>query len=92
MSEEVKYYSVEEALDLADLENGHVFMNPSAGMIVGADWSKKELTKLIKTAKTLRQGGSSCSDLGHGLVAFDGKDNYFIQTRKKAEAELKGLE
>jgi len=58
----------------------HVFLNPSAGMLVGADWSREAILKLLETAETLRIGGTQCIGMGHGLVAFKDGRNHFIES------------
>jgi hypothetical protein len=58
----------------------HVFVNPN-GMLVGADWSRKEVLKLLKEADEIQIGGEQCIAFKHGLVATSGARNHFIESK-----------
>jgi len=62
-------------------EEIHVFLNPSPGVMVGADWDRAQILELLEKAETLRIGGPQCVGLGHGLVAFHEGRNHFIESK-----------
>jgi hypothetical protein len=74
---------------VAMLEDGdgdvHVFMNP-AGMLIGADWRREQVLKMLKVGKC-ELGGEMCKKMGHGLVCAHQGKYHFVQT-KKATAEM----
>jgi hypothetical protein len=81
MQDEKQKLTFERAVELLnDGEEIHVFLNPN-GMLVGADWSRKEILKLLKDAESIEVGGPSCINLKHGLVAWHGNRPHFIESR-----------
>lgn len=82
MNGEITKLTIEEAVKSL-VPNGddyiHVFMNPG-GMLVGADWSRKEIMKLLETAERIEIGGTGCVGMKHGLAVFGGGRWYFIES------------
>lgn len=70
----------EEALSLLpDEDSIHTFRG-LPGVLIGADWDKKELVEEIEHCKC-EIGGPMCRALDHGLVIWTGNDPLFIKTR-----------
>lgn len=68
---------------LPDSEHIHVQMNPGYGMLIGADWNKKDVLDHIEQ-HDCEVGGEMCRKMNHGLVVwFEGKDNrpMFVETK-----------
>jgi len=73
-------------------ETTHVFANPSNGMLIGADWSRKAIKDLFERCKYIER----CDPTGkaramkHGLAVRDFDDrNLFVETD---ETKLKAYE
>lgn len=70
--------TVQEAIDLVKPgDEVHVFRCAPA-CLIGADWSRTEVLKLINDAQFRQIGGDACVALSHGLVATLNGENYFI--------------
>lgn len=61
----------------------HTFRD-GIGMLIGADWSRKDLIKAIKKAKP-ELAGEMATNMKHGLVIFDDHGPLFIQTKENHE-------
>lgn len=86
MSDEKYFLSKEEALKLiGPKESVHVFLNPGVGMIIGADWSWKEITQLIEDSQTIEIGGEECKRMKHDIVAFNKGRYHFIERGARDE-------
>lgn len=59
----------------------HTFVNPN-GMLIGADWSKKELIEKINNSKDndLEIGGETCKGLKHALIMHSDNRVLFVET------------
>ena len=66
---------------LPDSEYIHVFKNPN-GMLIGADWDKKEIIKLINEFGACLSG-EQAKAMGHGLAVNNGRW-IFIETKKES--------
>lgn len=85
-ADEKVIYTAEQAIALLpDGESVHVFTNP-AGMLLGADWERAEVEKLIRAAPQREQAGETATRMGHGLVVWNEKGDkpYFVSTRQEA--------
>ena len=51
---------------LADGDEVHVFSNPGAGMLLGADWSRADVLREIAENKP-ELTGPTMAEMGHGL-------------------------
>lgn len=77
--------SAEQAIDcLPKCDDIHVFTNPG-GMLIGADWRRKDIVETINNAEKIEIGGPVCRGTGHGLVVFPKNakyqsDLYFVQS------------
>lgn len=71
--------AVEAIALLPDGDSIHVFLNPG-GMLIGADWSRESIHKLIADAESLEVGGDQCIQMGHGLVAKHKGRHHFIES------------
>ena len=70
---------------LPDGDEIHTFRNPNAAMLIGADWGRDELLKVIQ-ASQCEIGGEQCRNSGHGLVVWTDKNNpLFVETRKDVD-------
>jgi hypothetical protein len=65
---------------IPDQEMIHTFRNPGIGMLVGADWDRQELIKLIKNSK-VELSGPEAASMKHGLVLKDEYGYLFIETK-----------
>lgn len=81
--EERKFLTVDEAKEkISDNDTIHVFANPGVNMLVGADWSRKQVIALIEKSETREIGGEMCRKMRHGLVVYDGSKHWFIESDK----------
>lgn len=87
MSEERTFITKEKALEyIGNNDYVHVFLNNSA-MLIGADWSIKEIKNLLDKAKTIEIGGETCRRMKHGIVV-DYEDRFhFIAATLPNETE-----
>lgn len=53
---------------LGDKSEVHVLLNPNAGMLIGADWTRAEIDRMLDAAETIEVGGEECKRMKHGLV------------------------
>lgn len=60
----------------------HTFVNPGAGLLVGADWSRDAVIELLKTGKP-ELSGEEATKMNHGIVAWDGEKYVFVQTKSQ---------
>lgn len=60
----------------------HVFMNPGAGMLVGADWSRKDIVDLFNRSKPTLSGPEA-ANMKHGIAVMDGGRWLFVETSEK---------
>ena len=58
----------------------HTFVNPTIGVLIGADHTKEEIDAEIKNAKDLQIGGDECRRLSHQLVIDVDGHRYFVAT------------
>jgi len=56
----------------------HTFVNP-AGILVGADWTRKEILKALKKHKVVVTG-SQAQAMKHGMAFWDGSMHVFVET------------
>lgn len=76
--------TVDEALAmLVDGEDIHTFLNPAVGIIVGADWSRKEAEDLIRRSPSRKQSGEQALSMKHGIAVQDGRRWVFMQTKEE---------
>lgn len=81
MSKEKQLLTVEQAKEaLPKGETIHVFLNPSGGMLIGGDWGRDEIYKLLDSADTIEVGGKECVRMGHGLVVTKDKRHHFVES------------
>lgn len=81
MTDERTFLTVEQATALLpDGDTIHVFLNPNAAMLIGADWSRKEIIELLSDSEILEVGGEACLKMGHGLVALKNNRYHFIES------------
>jgi hypothetical protein len=69
MSEEREILTKEAALKLlGEGKTIHVMLNPSPGMIVGADWNREDIIELIAGCESVEIGGEMSRKMKHPLV------------------------
>jgi hypothetical protein len=86
------HYTVHEALEMLPSGNtANVKVNNVAGMIVGADWTKANLLKVMMNARLIEASGPIAAGTGFGLhvLAEDGS-RYFVETRNATDAAKGG--
>lgn len=88
---ERKFLTASEAWHIIAEENPskdeiHVFMNPRADLLVGADWSRNAIKDLLSTARHIElcDANGRARAMKHGicLVSHEG-ESYFIETDEK---------
>jgi len=65
----------------------HVFLNPGVGILLGADWDRKDVLALLAKATRIEETGEHSQRMGHGLAALEGNEWRFIETRKVVEVK-----
>lgn len=86
MSDERRMFlDYEEAVAmLADGDMIHTFTNPSASVLVGADWDRAEILEILRGHVEL--AGPQATAMGHGLVVERGPGEWlYIETRGRGE-------
>lgn len=71
-------------MNVSEMDPGktiHVFLQPNGGMLVGADWSEKEIIKLIEAAERIEIGGTMCRSMNHGVVVTREGREYFVESK-----------
>ena len=84
MKSERVFLTTKEAKSLFDKrkKSVHTFIN-TMGMLIGADWEKKDIFKLLKKCK-VEIGGEQCRKLSHGLVIWrTEKDLLYVEVDDK---------
>lgn len=84
------FLTADEAISLLKGSHIHTFRN-SPMMLIGADWSKKSLVKLLKEVPpdSIEIGGEQCRKMGHGLVVWTSEnDPLFVQVDDNKLTEL----
>ena len=82
--------TVEQAMELLDVQHGkvHTFLNPGAGMLVGADWPVKAVRKCFEE-NGVELAGEQATQMGHGVVSIEaGSRAVFFATKKDAKAAV----
>ena len=64
---------------LPESDTIHTFVNPGASMLIGADWSRKQVLETFKKF-TPELSGKEASSMKHGIVIWDGKKHVFFET------------
>ena len=63
-----KYLTYDEAVSLLpDGEQIHTFVNPITDLLIGADWSRKEILDALRKS-TIQRTGPEARKMGHGIV------------------------
>lgn len=80
-----KIITAEKALEyIGDAKEIHVFLNPG-GMLLGADWTRAQILKLMETADRIELGGRLAMNMGHGVVITKGNKPHFISANVPKE-------
>ena len=83
MSEDRQFLTIREAIALLDDgDEIHVFCNPQAGTLLGADWSRKEVLDAIEKASFREVTGPMAQKVNHGLAIANEHGQWFIKTKK----------
>lgn len=83
---EREFITKDRALELiGDRETVHVFLNPSASMLIGADWSLGDIKNILDKAETIEIGGEQCKAMKHPIVALHGGKYHFIEANLAEE-------
>ena len=71
--------TVEEAISLMpDGKTIHVYCNPN-GMLIGADWKRKDAIKEFEAnPNTIQVGGEMCRRMNHAIVVLKDDGNWFL--------------
>jgi len=81
----MKNFTKQQAiLALPEGEDVHVQMNPGENILIGADWKKEDIIKMIEEHET-EVGGDICIGMGHGIVIwYEGRDKrpMFVEHKK----------
>lgn len=78
---EKRFLTADEAISLLnDGESIHTFVNPNGAMLVGADWDRKDVIKILKkNSGEIEIGGNTCREMKHAIVVWRGDDPLFIE-------------
>jgi len=72
--------NIDEAINmLPDGGNIHTFRNPSAGMMIGADWNRDDIIEAMNK-HGVGLSGEQAKAMDHGLVLEDKSGFLFIET------------
>lgn len=52
-----------------------------ASALIGADWKRADIIKLIEESGSAQLGGEQCTRMGHGLVLEDDHGFLFVETK-----------
>jgi hypothetical protein len=61
----------------------HVLVNPAGGVLVGADWTRAEILRLLDEAEVVELGGPECRRIEHPVVATRRGERYFIAAKDR---------
>lgn len=88
MSDKI-FITPEQAISLLNEGDSiHTFRNPN-GMLMGADWSRKEIIKALRSNPTgIQIGGEICRQMKHALIIEDAHGYLFIETNEQKLNEL----
>ena len=82
MVKDATVISIEDAIArLPDGPNIHTFRNPSAGMMLYADWDREKLIAAMKAAPVIICTGPLASAVNHGIALHDNAGCLFIETK-----------
>lgn len=82
--------TVEQAMALLDVQEGrvHTFVNPGAGVLVGADWTVEQARQCFE-ANGVELAGEEATAMRHGVAAFEsGRRAVFFATKVDALAQV----
>lgn len=80
MNEDRELLTPEKAEDfLPKTDRIHTFRQARNGMLIGADWDREEILKVIREF-TPELSGEVATKMGHGIVIFDNTGPLFVQT------------
>ena len=84
MNDEPQELTYDEAVALLpDGDRVHTALN-GAGIIIGANWDRENLLKLLRESPRREVTGPAAQSMGHGLAAVDPDGQIlFIETRKE---------
>ena len=78
--------SIEDALAMLDgKEEVHAFVNPSAGILLGADWSRNDAEIYIAAAESRELAGEQAQKAKHGLAVHGKHGLVFFATKQKED-------
>lgn len=67
---------------LPDKEEIHTFRQSAMGVLLGADWGRKDILELLSKHQ-VELAGETATGMNHGLVVRDGIGFVFVETRNK---------
>ena len=62
----------------------HTFRSPNGGMLIGTDWERKTILKLLKASKEIHVTGEMAQKMNHGIAVKDKYGWLFIATKDVA--------
>jgi hypothetical protein len=69
----------EQAVELiGDRESIHTLVNPSPSILIGCDYSRKEIMEAIEQSHLIEVAGESAKSMGHGIVIWTSESNYMF--------------
>lgn len=66
---------------LADGDEVHCILNPNIDMLLGADWAREDVIKLIRSSSDIRATGPMAQSMGHGVAALANGDWHYFSTK-----------
>lgn len=88
------YITTEQAISvLPDGNTVHTFYNPGFGL-VGADWSKEDITDKLRRSDIIELTGPAACGMGHGMCVYNKNtkwqsDILFVETDEARVSALK---
>jgi hypothetical protein len=87
MSEEREVVTYDEAVAmLPDGDSIHTFIESMSGVLLGADWERDEILKVLKAGEPERTGPAA-SGMNHGLAVITPGRRLFIETKPSPTKE-----
>ena len=74
----------EQAIEMLGEDEGqvHAFMNPDAGILLGADWNIEQAKEYICLASSRELAGPAAQKSKHGLAVFGNRGLVFFKTKE----------
>jgi len=65
----------------------HTYLNPAAGMMLGADWDRAEVLRALRESPEIRVTGDMAQSMGHGIAVWERNRIVFIATSRRTDGK-----